>query len=327
MASTTPDASQNQESTKNSIIFRSVKTLAESPELTSVPSSYTYATNPDDELVTDPDDDDPIPVIDYSLLFTGTPDQRAKTIHDLGRACEEWGFFMVINHSVPKSLMEKMVDQVFAFFNLKEEDKQEYAGNKNVTDPIRDTCEEYCRKTRELGRELLKGISESLGLEADYIDRTMNLDHGLQIIAANLYSPCPQPDLAMGMPPHSDHGLLNLLIQNGVCGLQVLHNKKWINVSSAPNRFLVLVSDHLEILSNGKYKSVVHRAVVSNKATRISLATVIAPSLDTVVEPASELTDNQTNPAAYVGMKHKDYMELQRTNHLYGKSVLNQVKI
>lgn len=45
---------------------------------------------------------------------------------------------MLINHTVSKILMEKMVDQVFAFFNLKEEEKQEYVGNyKDVTDPIR----------------------------------------------------------------------------------------------------------------------------------------------------------------------------------------------
>lgn len=82
-----------------------------------------------------------------------------------------------------------------------------------------------------------------------------------------------------------------------------------------------------KVVSNGKYKSVLHRAVVSNKATRMSLAIVIAPSLDTVVEPAKELLDNQSNPAAYVGMKHRDYMELQRSNRLNGKSVLDQVKI
>lgn len=133
MASTSPDVSQ--ESKKN-IKFTSVKALAESPELTSIPSSYTFTTNPDDGVVADPDDDDPIPVIDYSLLVTGTPDQRAKTIHEIGKACEQWGFFMLINHSVSKSLMEKMVDDFFAFFNLKEEEKQEYAG-KDVMDPIR----------------------------------------------------------------------------------------------------------------------------------------------------------------------------------------------
>lgn len=65
-----------------------------------------------------------------------------------------------------------------------------------------------------MGRELLKGISESLGLEANHVDRRMNLDSGLQVLTANLYPPCPQPELAMGMPPHSDNGLLNLLVQN-----------------------------------------------------------------------------------------------------------------
>ncbi|AES90611.1 putative flavonol synthase [Medicago truncatula] len=366
MASTLPPQ-VNQKSNNGITPFTSVKTLSESPDFNSIPSSYTYTTNPHDEneIVADQDEvNDPIPVIDYSLLINGNHDQRTKTIHDIGKACEEWGFFILTNHSVSKSLMEKMVDQVFAFFNLKEEDKQVYA-DKEVTDDsikygtsfnvsgdknlfwrdfikiivhpkfhspdkpsgFRETSAEYSRKTWKLGRELLKGISESLGLEVNYIDKTMNLDSGLQMLAANLYPPCPQPDLAMGMPPHSDHGLLNLLIQNGVSGLQVLHNGKWINVSSTSNCFLVLVSDHLEIMSNGKYKSVVHRAAVSNGATRMSLATVIAPSLDTVVEPASELLDNESNPAAYVGMKHIDYMKLQRNNQLYGKSVLNKVKI
>lgn len=133
MASTAPEVSQKS---NKGISFTSVKTLSESPDLTSIPSSYTFTTNPNDEIVGDPDDDDPIPVVDYSLLVTGTPDQRAKTIHDIGKACEQWGFFMLINHTVSKSLMEKMVDQVFAFFNLKEEEKQKYAG-KEVTDPIR----------------------------------------------------------------------------------------------------------------------------------------------------------------------------------------------
>ncbi|XP_027347783.1 protein DMR6-LIKE OXYGENASE 2-like [Abrus precatorius] len=360
MASTAPEFIQQ---CNNKTSFISVKALTESPELNSIPPSYTFTTNPRDEIEADPDDDDPIPIIDYSLLVNGTPHQRSKTIHDLGKACEQWGFFMLINHSVSKILMEKMVDEVFAFFNLKEEEKQGYA-SKDFMDPIRygtsfnasmdkvlfwrdflkivvhpefhspdkpvgfrDTSSEYCRRTWKVGRELLKGISESLGLESNYIDRTMDLDSGWQMIAANLYPPCPQPELAMGMPPHSDHGLLTLLMQNGVSGLQVLHSGKWINVNSTPNCLLGLVSDHLEVMSNGKYKSVLHRAVVSNKATRMSLAIVTAPSLDTAVEPAKELLDNQSNPAAYVGMKQRDYMQLQRSNHLYGKSVLDKLKI
>ncbi|KAL2343824.1 hypothetical protein Fmac_005109 [Flemingia macrophylla] len=353
----------NQVQSNNTTSFTSVKSLTESPQLTSLPPSYTFRTSSDDEVVSEPDQDDPIPIIDYSLLLHASPDQRAKTIHDIGMACEQWGFFMLINHSVSNTILENMVDHVFAFFNLREEEKQEYAG-KDVMDPIRygtssnvsmdkvlfwrdflkvvvhpefhsphkplgfrEASAEYCKRTWKVGKELLKGISESLGLEDNYMERRMNLDSGFQMLAANFYPPCPQPELAMGIPPHSDHGLLNIVMQNGVSGLQVLHNGKWINVSSAPNCLLVFVADHLEVVSNGKYKSVLHRAVVSNKATRMSLAIVIAPSLDTVVEPAKELLDNERNPAAYVGMKHRDYMQLQRSNKLDGKSVLDKVKI
>ena len=98
-----------------------------------------------------------------------------------------------------------------------------------------------------MGRELLKGMSESLGLEAKYIEKEMNLGFGLHLSLASLYPPCPQPELALGMPPHSGHGLLNLLIQNGVSGLQVLHIGKWVNVHANPNNLLVFVADHLEV--------------------------------------------------------------------------------
>lgn len=106
---------------------------------------------------------------------------------------------------------------------------------------------EYCKKIREVGRELLRGISESLGLESCYMDEALNLDSGLQIMTVNLYPPCPQPELAVGMPPHSDHGLLTLLTQNGVAGLQVLHNEKWVNVNALPYSFLVNTGDHIEV--------------------------------------------------------------------------------
>ena len=106
---------------------------------------------------------------------------------------------------------------------------------------------EYVERIREISGELLRGISVSLGLEASYIHDVLNLESGLQVFVANLYPPCPQPELALGMPPHSDHGLLNILIENGVGGLQLLHNEKWVNVRAPPNSFLVNTCDHLEV--------------------------------------------------------------------------------
>ncbi|BBH09203.1 2-oxoglutarate and Fe(II)-dependent oxygenase superfamily protein [Prunus dulcis] len=185
---------------------------------------------------------------------------------------------------------------------------------------------EYCKRTRQVTRELLKGISESLGLEASDLEKFLNVESGLQIFIANLYPPCPQPELALGMPPHSDHGLLTLLIQNGINGLQVQHKGKWVNVNAMPNSFLVNTGDHLEIFSNGKYRSNIHRAVLTNKATRISLATPTGPSLETVVTPAPELINNENRKPAYIGMKYKDYLELQQSSMLDGKSILDRVR-
>ncbi|XP_030538343.1 2-oxoglutarate-dependent dioxygenase 19-like isoform X3 [Rhodamnia argentea] len=361
MATVCEVAPHHQEANFSQLKTASVKALAESSNLTSIPSRYAFTCASGDPAV-HPDHDDSIPVIDFSLLSSSNPDRRSRVVSDLAKACRDWGFFMVINHGVPESQMKAMFDMLTGFFDLTEEEKREFEG-KHVLDPIRcgtsfnasvdkvffwrdflkvrvhpkfhsptkpegfsDVSAEYSGAVRKLVRGLLKGISESLGLEPGYIDEEMNMESSLQILTANLYPPCPQPELAMGMPPHSDHGLLTILMQNGIGGLQVHHGGKWVKIDPIPNAFLVNTGDHLEIMSNGKYKSVLHRAVVNNKATRISISVSNGPSADTVVIPAEQLVDGKNNRAMYIGMKYKDYLELQQSSVLDGKSGLDRVK-
>ncbi|XVE60549.1 hypothetical protein DITRI_Ditri05aG0137700 [Diplodiscus trichospermus] len=342
----------------------SVKELVESGLLTSnIPSNYIFKnTESDDCIVTLPQT---VPSIDLSLLTSRDPYQRSKVITELGNACLEWGFFMVINHGVPETLREEMLRETERFFDLTREEKQQYTGKK-LFDPIRcgtsfntkvDTTllwrdylkihvhphfnapdkppgfskvlEEYCKRTREMASELLKGISESLGLEESYINKKMAVESpdSHQLFVANMYPPCPQPELSMGLPPHSDHGLLTILLQNKLSGLQLMHNGKWVPINPLPNSFLVNIGDHMEILTNGKYKSVVHRAVVNNKATRISTATAHGPPLDKIVSPAPELVEDSTGHQAYLGIKYGHYMELQQSKSLNGKSCLDQLRL
>ncbi|XP_009608413.1 2-oxoglutarate-dependent dioxygenase 19 isoform X2 [Nicotiana tabacum] len=327
-----------------------IKQLAESPDLHFIPANYVHSTN----NPCDSSDSNSIPIIDFSLLTSGDPHQCSIAIHHLSKACQDWGFFMVVNHGIPENLIKAVIDCTHEFFNLPEEDKREYAG-KHVLDPIRcgtsfnaskenvffwrdylkvfvhpqfhsptkpqgyrDIVSEYCEKIREVAKMLLGGISESLGLEEGFLDKALDLKSGLQIFVGNYYPNCPQPELTMGMPPHSDHGLLTLLIQNQVGGLQVQHEGKWINVNALPNSLL--------IFSNGKYKSNMHRAVVNNKVTRISIATAHGPSLETIVSPASPLVYNENSAAAYIPMKYSEYLELQQSNQLDGKSCLERLK-
>ncbi|XXG54180.1 hypothetical protein AAC387_Pa03g2128 [Persea americana] len=293
----------------------SIKEIAESGNLSSIPGHYNFSQSESQQLP-DPVSTEDIPTIEFNLLVNGTPDQRSQVISDLGHACSEWGFFMVVNHGVEERLREQMLEVLVhpAF----------YSPEKPAD--FRDVTNEYCTRIRGLVKELLKGVSESLGLVPCYLEKASELETGLQILIANLYPRCPQPELAMGIPPHSDHGLLTVLMQNNVRGLQVKHNGKWVLVNPLPNSFLVNTGDQLEILSNGKYKSVLHRAVVNDQSARISIAIANGPSLGKAVAPAPQLVDSE-HPPAYCEMTYREYVEFQQSNRLDGKSCLDLVRL
>ncbi|KAM2630805.1 hypothetical protein TB1_029629 [Malus domestica] len=60
---------------------------------------------------------------------------------------------------------------------------------------------EFSKRTREVALEIIRAISESLGLEPNYIHDTMNMDRDIQMLTANYYLPCPQPEHAIGILP------------------------------------------------------------------------------------------------------------------------------
>ncbi|KAK4252784.1 hypothetical protein QN277_014327 [Acacia crassicarpa] len=337
-----------------------IKSLSESG-LTSIPSSFASKTLQDLPVLDS--SEDAIPILDFSLLSSSNSKQRQKAIQDLGQACEEWGCFLLINHGIPESLINSVMEGVKGFFDLSDEEKREFQG-KNIFDPIRcgssfntaaekvhcwrdffkvfvhpdfhfphkpsgfsDTAFEYVKRIREIASELLKGVSESLGLEPNYISKAMNMESSFQVFIANLYPPCPEPELAVGIPPHSDHGFLTILSENGINGLQTLHNGNWVKLNPPLNALMVNTADLLEILSNGKYKSNVHRAVLYSNATRITMATSNGPSFEQVIiSPAAELV-NETHPPAYTSCTYRQFYELHQSNSVDMKSALDRIRI
>ncbi|KAI9115114.1 hypothetical protein K1719_014127 [Acacia pycnantha] len=249
----------------------SIKAVAdESAKLSAIAATYNSLTDPRQRQVSD-ELTAQIPIIDFSLLLSNDPQLHAKAVQHLAKACKEWGFFMVISHGIPVSLIDDVISLSQEFHNLSDEDKAEFT-DKGVLTPI--------RETRKVARKLLEGISESLDLEPEAIAKATGFDTGHQVFIANLYPPCPRPELALGMPPHSDHGFLALLIQNDIGGIQISHKGNWVNVEPLPNSILVNTADQLEVASNRRYRSVLHRAVVNKKETRISVVTVNGPDLE-----------------------------------------------
>ncbi|XP_008236679.1 PREDICTED: protein DMR6-LIKE OXYGENASE 2-like [Prunus mume] len=341
----------------------SIKSLAESSALNNVPSAYGFTINPNDEA--DPNDPEfAIPIVDMSLLTSGSPEQRSKIIHDLVKICQEWGFFIAINHGVPESLMKAMIEACHGFFSLPDEEKNEFKSGNDVLEMFKygtsynlaldkfllwrdffkvrvhpefyslykpacfsEVSMEFSKRAREVALEITRAISESLGLEPNYIHNAMNMDRGIQMLAANYYPPCPRPEHAIGIPHHTDHGLVTLLIQNEMKGLQVEHNGKWLTVDGPPNGFFVNLADQMQILTNGKYKSVMHRATVNNKATRISIAIPHGPSVDTIVAPAPELLEKEGQAPKYLAMNYKEYIQLQQSGKNYMKSTFDHIRV
>ncbi|KAI4370101.1 hypothetical protein MLD38_018482 [Melastoma candidum] len=91
----------------------------------------------------------------------------------------------------------------------------------------------------------------------------------------------------------------------------ILHNGKWI-----------------QILTNGKYKSVVHKAVVNGSTPRMSLVVSYGPSLDAYVEPSERVLRHENSTAAYNGMTYSKYYDVVYKGPLpKGKSALEALKI
>ncbi|KAI7755238.1 hypothetical protein M8C21_000289, partial [Ambrosia artemisiifolia] len=122
---------------------------------------------------------------------------------------------------------------------------------------------------------------------------------GLQTIRMNYYPPCPQPEQVIGFTPHADGSGVTFLLQvDQVEGLQIKKDGVWIPVTPHPNAFIVNIGDVIEIVSNGEYKSIEHRAVVNAEKERISIATFISPNLGMEIGPALSLITPET-PAKF----------------------------
>ncbi|KAI7743047.1 hypothetical protein M8C21_019952 [Ambrosia artemisiifolia] len=240
---------------------------------------------------------DSIPLINLDQLFGPN---RAKIIEQIGLACREYGFFQVKNHSVPESTISNMMQIARDFFNLPEQERL-----KNYSDdPTKTTRLSTSFNIRT--EKLIEAISESLGLDKDYISG--QLGNHAQHMALNYYPPCPQPDLTYGLPGHTDLNLITILLQDEVPGLQVLRNGHWVAVDPVPNTFIINIGDQIQVMSNDKYKSVLHRAVVNCDKERISIPTFYCPSPDAIIRPAPELlTDDE--PAVYKQFTYGEYYE------------------
>ncbi|XP_009797505.1 protein DOWNY MILDEW RESISTANCE 6 [Nicotiana tabacum] len=280
-----------------------------------------------------------VPVIDMGC------GDRNLIVHQIGEACRLYGFFQVINHGVPKNLVEEMLEIGREFFRLPVEEKLKlYSDDPSKTmrlstsfnvkketvhnwrDYLRLHCyplekyapewpsnpasfreivSRYCTEVRQLGFRLQEAIAESLGLEKECIKDVLG-EQG-QHMAINFYPPCPQPELTYGLPAHTDPNALTILLQDlEVAGLQVLKDGEWLAVKPQPDAFVINLGDQLQAVSNGRYKSVWHRAIVNSDKARLSVASFLCPC-DSAKISAPKLLTEDGSPVIYQDFTYAEY--------------------
>ncbi|KAM1819295.1 hypothetical protein ACFX15_000911 [Malus domestica] len=310
---------------------------------THVPSNYVRPAHDRPNLDQVQSSDHSIPLINLQGLEDS---RRSDIIKQIGLACQDYGFFQVQNHGIEEAVIGNMLSVSKEFFHLPESERlksfsddplkttrlstsfnvkteeisswrdylrlhcyplEDYMHEWPSNPPsFREDVAEYCRNVRGLAVRLLEAISESLGLEGDYMNKALG-KHG-QHMAINYYPTCPQPELTYGLPGHADPNVITVLLQDDVAGLQVLNNGKWVAVKPIPHTFIVNLGDQIQVLSNDRYKSVLHRAVVNCNKERISIPTFYCPSYDAVMEPAPQLIDDR-HPPLYRSFTYAEFYE------------------
>ncbi|KAK9146380.1 hypothetical protein Sjap_006283 [Stephania japonica] len=321
----------NTDKNRPSLLVKHVQELAINGD--EPPQRYVHKDR-DNEAPVDTSLSSSVPIIDLHLISspTSSTQQKQDEIEKLKSALTSWGLFQAIGHGISSSLLDDLRKMAREFFDLPINEKRRYATNKDGAndnyfqgygnDPVvseeqtidwndrlylllkpedernlklwpenpshfREVLKEFSSRSDMLIEFVLKVMAVSLGLEDDYF-----LNHANEEVE----------------------------------GLQVFKDGKWIKVPVVPNAIIINVADQIEIISNGVYKSPVHRVITNSEKERLSLAVFYSPEMDKEIEPATKFI-TESMPRMFRKIKMKDYYEAFVLNTFRGARGIDWARV
>ncbi|XP_020265519.1 1-aminocyclopropane-1-carboxylate oxidase 1-like [Asparagus officinalis] len=273
-------------------------------------------------------------------------ENRGLAMGILRDACENWGFFEVMNHGISHEFMDKVekltkdhykkcMERRFKEFASQTLEKGEEVDTSNMdwestfflrhlpkpnvheipdlNDEYKKVMKEFALEIEKLSERLLNLLCENLGLEKGYLKNAFQGSKGPNYgTKVSNYPPCPRPELFKGLRAHTDAGGIILLFQDDkVSGLQLLKDGEWIDVPPMRHSIVVNLGDQIEVITNGKYKSIMHRVLTQTEGNRMSIASFYNPGNDAVIYPAPALVkESEKENNVYPKFVFNDYMNL-----------------
>ncbi len=134
----------------------------------------------------------------------------------------------------------------------------------------------------------MAAVALSLDLPADYFARRYTADP-LVLFRIFQYPSREVPagvDARHGVGEHTDYGLLTLLRQDDVGGLQVHTRAGWVEAPPVPQSFVCNIGDMLDRMTGGLYRSTPHRVALNRSGRdRLSFPLFFDPAFDARIEP------------------------------------------
>lgn len=163
---------------------------------------------------------------------------------------------------------------------------------------FREAMLEYLGACEALSFRLLEAMAAGLGVAPSRLTQHFLPTHS-SFLRLNHYPHCDDaappnaPDLPqvgrLGVNQHADAGALTLVAQTDERGLQVRTDDGWVDVEPVDGALVVNIGDMMQVWSNDRYRSPVHRVVVSDATERFSAPFFFNPSYDAECAPLAEL--------------------------------------
>jgi isopenicillin N synthase-like dioxygenase len=143
----------------------------------------------------------------------------------------------------------------------------------------------YFNHAHDVAHHLMRGFALGLGLDERFF--LTSCEQPLSR-ASFVYYPAQPEELGVdqfGVGPHTDFGVMTVLCQDSVGGLQVQNvDGEWIQAPPIEDTLIINVADLLSRWTNGAYKSTPHRVVNSSGRERLSLVLAFDPDPDTRID-------------------------------------------
>ncbi|MEM7301432.1 MAG: 2-oxoglutarate and iron-dependent oxygenase domain-containing protein [Pseudomonadota bacterium] len=150
---------------------------------------------------------------------------------------------------------------------------------------IEKLCLEYFGKVHEVAEHLMRGFALGLGLDEQFFLRSN--DKPMSRNSFVYYPPQPADAAAdqFGVGAHTDFGMLTVLCQDSVGGLEVQTvSGDWISAPPIDGTLIVNVGDLLARWTDDTYNSTPHRVKNTSGQERLSIVCAYDPNPETAID-------------------------------------------